>query len=713
MENRSVSITVAEKNMIEKQNNTIKKIPELLAPAGSIESFHAAIDAGADAVYMGLSDFNARMRAKNFTVKTLSYLLPYAHSRNVKVYITLNTLVKQEELTPLVNFLYQLEQLRVDALIVTDPGVIAIARTHFPSLSLHASTQMAVHNSAGTEAVFRMGIKRAILARELSLEEIRTICAKSRLELEVFVHGALCYSISGMCLASSFLGGASGNRGRCTQVCRRKFTRSDSRASGYFFSPCDLCAIGSIPEYIRIGISSLKIEGRMKGPEYVSQVVKAYRAALDNTENTGLIAESLENDLGRKKTRFFLDGERETGIIDSSTPGTGVYIGVVKETEGMKILLSGKGDLIEGDRVRIQPSNGFEGVPAVISGCVYNGSSDLLTITCRDSVTCAKGDQVYLVSRHKSSLLHGKPRETGVRPLAYREKYPFIRRILRECEPVRETGGRRERLWFKIDSTGWLDLLRTTPCQKLICACDYEDLSSLLADTQRLHAWRSRLVLSLPPWIGESELDRWRAMISKADSLGLHSWACTNIGHTALFPEHGNKPLPRQFSSDKTKGFPSKADVLVADNPLWSMNTASQKELYRLGFNFFTSSTEDDYLNVKRTASTATVHYLYSHVPLFISRVKPDIETGVPLIDPRGNEFSVRTKHGLYYLLSKSPFSLTHKKEKLSGCGITDFIIDLCFCSPDEEFLAMLITAYKNGSKIENTSLFNFKAGLK
>ena len=214
--------------------------PELLAPAGSIESFHAAIDAGADAVYAGLADFNARLRAKNFTARTLSYLLPFAHAHGVKLYVTLNTLIKQAEIEPVIHTLYQLEQIGVDALIVADAGVIDIAHKHFPRLRLHASTQMAVHNSAGVRAAKSLGLRRAVLSRELTLEEIRSIQKQAAIELEVFVHGALCYSISGLCLASSFLGGSSGNRGRCTQVCRRKFSTEPGKGR-YFFSPNDFC----------------------------------------------------------------------------------------------------------------------------------------------------------------------------------------------------------------------------------------------------------------------------------------------------------------------------------------------------------------------------------------------------------------------------------------------------------------------------------------
>ncbi len=236
------------------KDTTKPRRPELLAPAGTVECFRAAIDAGANAVYLGLTDFNARLRARNFTMKTLSYAVPFAHARGVRVYVTFNTLVKQAELGRAVDFLYQIEQIGVDAVIVQDMGIARIAAAEFPRLRLHASTQTAVHNSAGADACRRLGFRRVVLARELTLAEIGTICAASKIEVEVFVHGALCYSISGECLASSFFGGSSGNRGRCTQVCRRAFDRlptAKGAAQDIFSRPATFPQSTRLPQLAR------------------------------------------------------------------------------------------------------------------------------------------------------------------------------------------------------------------------------------------------------------------------------------------------------------------------------------------------------------------------------------------------------------------------------------------------------------------------------
>ncbi|MBU2646440.1 U32 family peptidase, partial [bacterium] len=237
------------------------RIPELLAPAGSLESFNAALEAGADAVYLGVGALNARLRARNFTMDSLAHLLGRAKNSQVRIYVTLNTLVKQEELKSVLDMLYQLQQLEVDAVIVQDLGLAYLAHRYFPALTLHASTQMVIHNRMGLDAMGQLGIKRAVLSRELSFAEVERLQQDTPVELEVFIHGALCYAISGLCLASSFIGGWSGNRGRCTQVCRRKF--SSQQDEGYAFSPGDLWAVDHIADFSRIGISSLKIEGRM------------------------------------------------------------------------------------------------------------------------------------------------------------------------------------------------------------------------------------------------------------------------------------------------------------------------------------------------------------------------------------------------------------------------------------------------------------------
>ncbi|TLM65311.1 MAG: U32 family peptidase [Deltaproteobacteria bacterium] len=333
--------------------------PELLAPAGSLEAFFAALDSGADAVYLGLKDFSARAKAKNFTLQDLEKMLAYAHGQQRRVYVTLNTLVKECELPQLVETLAALEALAVDAVILQDLAVWRLARRHFPALELHASTQLTIHNVGGVRMLEQMGFTRVVLARELSLEEIAAIRRETTIGLEHFVHGAHCFSLSGQCSFSSWLGGMSGNRGRCAQPCRRRYRHA--AGDGYHFSPNDLSAIELLPELAAAGISSLKIEGRMKSAEYVASVVRAYRRVLDApaAARQGAVAaarEQLKGSFGRSPTRGFLAGPAPGDMVQPHLHGaTGRMLGRLEVCAPGRMTFVSREPLQKGDRLRVQP----------------------------------------------------------------------------------------------------------------------------------------------------------------------------------------------------------------------------------------------------------------------------------------------------------------------------------------------------------------------
>lgn len=268
-----------------------KQTIELLAPAGSWEALEAAVNAGADAVYMGGKDFGARQYASNFDREEMQKAVYFAHMHRVRLYITVNTLVDDSELKELADYLLFLSNVGIDGIIVQDMGVIRLARQIVPDLPLHASTQMTVTNSAGVELAAKAGMERVVLARELSMDEINKICHGTDTEIEVFIHGALCVCYSGQCLMSSLIGGRSGNRGRCAQPCRLPYKLVNASgddllegkdAGQYLLSPKDMNTLEILPQLIEAGVASYKIEGRMKRPEYVAVVVDAYRRAIDS-----------------------------------------------------------------------------------------------------------------------------------------------------------------------------------------------------------------------------------------------------------------------------------------------------------------------------------------------------------------------------------------------------------------------------------------------
>ena len=277
---------------------------ELLAPAGSMEALRAAVQNGANAVYLGCGTFNARQSAKNFTPQLLTEAVKYCHIRGVAVHLALNTLVSDKETPDLIELIRHAALSGVDAFIVQDLGVAQLCRQIAPSIPLHGSTQMTIHSLPGVLMCAAMGMQRVVLSRELSREEIRHICKESPIEIEVFAHGALCMSYSGQCYLSSVIGGRSGNRGRCAQPCRQSYGYSRWE-NKYPLSLKDNCLVPYLQELAEMGVASIKLEGRMKRPEYVATVTRVYRQALDTGNVTRTMLSELHTAFNRQG---FTDG---------------------------------------------------------------------------------------------------------------------------------------------------------------------------------------------------------------------------------------------------------------------------------------------------------------------------------------------------------------------------------------------------------------------
>ena len=278
---------------------------ELLAPAGSMEALRAAVCNGADAVYLGADTFNARMNARNFSAADLQEAVVYCHVRGVKVHLTLNTLVLDREMPRAAELIRLAASCGVDAFIVQDLGVVSLCRQLAPDVPIHASTQMSIHSLEGVMEAAALGCSRVVLARELPAEEIAHICKKSPVEIEVFVHGALCMCYSGQCYLSSVIGRRSGNRGQCAQPCRLPYGYGRFESTRYPLSLKDNCLAGELDELRRMGVASIKIEGRMKRPEYVAIVTRAYRTVLNGGKLTPSDLQELETAFSRQG---FTDG---------------------------------------------------------------------------------------------------------------------------------------------------------------------------------------------------------------------------------------------------------------------------------------------------------------------------------------------------------------------------------------------------------------------
>lgn len=347
---------------------------ELLAPAGTYDAFLAAIENGADAIYLGGKLFNARANACNFDLNELEEMVKFAHLRDVKIYVTLNTLLDNKEIAEALDFAYDLYNINIDAVIVQDIGLAKILHKYIPNLELHASTQMTVYNLQGVKELQKMGFKRVVLARELSFEEIKNICDNTLVEIEIFVHGALCISYSGQCLMSSMIGGRSGNRGKCAQPCRLPYTllKNDIEIKkGYLLSPKDLSMlelISSIPN-----VKSLKIEGRMKSPEYVATTVKTYRKYIDNfleKQNTKIEEIDKKNitqifNRGGFTSTYLIKKQGIDMMCYERPKNQGIYLGKVTSYDGKRYIeISNMENLNIGDGIEI--FNGENTPPSTI-----------------------------------------------------------------------------------------------------------------------------------------------------------------------------------------------------------------------------------------------------------------------------------------------------------------------------------------------------------
>lgn len=311
---------------------------EILAPAGDMQCFEAAVANGADAVYLGGKQFSARKSASNFDNTELEYAVDYAHLRGVKVYVALNTLVHDDEIESCFEFIRYCYIIGVDALIVQDLGLVHILRKYFPDFRIHASTQMTVHNSLGVSEAARLGFSRVVLSRELSYEEIKAVTDKKICETEVFAHGALCMCYSGQCLMSSFIGGRSGNRGACAQPCRLKYTVCDSDknpigiSERYYMSLKDLCLVDEIARLKELDVTSLKIEGRMKSSEYVSIVTSMYNKYRNGEEADRADISTLENVFSRSGfTKGYVHGKTGVDMLNVSKNNDDIYKNISKD----------------------------------------------------------------------------------------------------------------------------------------------------------------------------------------------------------------------------------------------------------------------------------------------------------------------------------------------------------------------------------------------
>ncbi|MHB1184354.1 MAG: peptidase U32 family protein [Desulfobulbia bacterium] len=630
---------------------------ELLAPAGTIEAFEAAVESGADAIYIGAPAFNARALARHFSLAEVAAMIDHAHKNRVRVYLAMNSLMKEDEISKAVEELAALEVLKADALIIQDLGISYLARKFFPGLRLHASTLMGAHNSLNVRQFAEMGFKRVVLAREMTLSEIGQIHKQCPVELEVFVHGALCFAYSGLCLFSSYLGGKSGLRGRCVQPCRRRYTwgskgRGPGAPAGYLFSMNDLAGLELIPQLRQAGVSSLKIEGRMRSAQYVASVVKAYRLALDNPATPAVLTEAkelLEQAMGRKPSLGYFKKAQPMDILAPQHSGNiGLFLGKTEKVTGNRAHMTLKEPLRVGDRLRIHQEGSGERQSFTLKG-LWQGKVALEQAKAGSKVQvdlppgAQWGDSLYKVDIGERRQ---QPTKKGIQPGLFSKKIATLvdpRKLAqiahflgkpvnrpavaktREERPVRaqsqvrgqgqqgQAQGRRGvaqvqlpvEWWLKIDNFDSLKVQLPTPPSRLVITLSRQTFAQYSRQQKRLTPYRRRLVWALPPVILEEDLQFYRDAIGHLRTSGYNAWQIGHIGQRLLFAADvqavaaaGEESHPPGRKKGRVGQPPSERLLLCGDYTLNVLNSMSVQALAGLGLGNVQLAIETDRQNL-------------------------------------------------------------------------------------------------------------------
>ncbi|MFH1020227.1 MAG: peptidase U32 family protein [Pseudomonadota bacterium] len=721
---------------------------ELLAPAGTIEAFEAAVESGADAVYIGAPAFNARALARHFSLAEVAAMIDYAHKNRVRVYLAMNSLMKEEEIGKAVEELAALEALKADALIVQDLGISYLARKFFPNLRLHASTLMGAHNSLNVRQFSEMGFKRVVLAREMTLGEIGQIHRQCPVELEVFVHGALCFAYSGLCLFSSYLGGKSGLRGRCVQPCRRRYTwgskgRGPGAPAGYLFSMNDLAGLELIPQLRQAGVSSLKIEGRMRSAQYVGSVVRAYRLALDNPATPAVLAEAkelLEQAMGRKASLGYFKKAQPADIIAPQHSGNiGLFVGKIEKVTANRGQMTLKEPLRIGDRLRIHQEGSGERQSFTLKG-LWQGKVALEKAVAASKVQldlppgAQWGDSLYKVDLGERRRQEAKK---GIQPGLFSKKVANLvdpRKLAQIAhflgKPVsRPTGGktREERpargqiqvhaqtrqgqaqgrrgvpqvqlpleWWLKIDDFESLKVQLPTAPSRLVITLSRQTFAQFSRQQKRLTPYRRQLVWALPPVILEADLPFYREAIGHLRDSGYNAWQIGHLGQRLLFEAGGqavaeageeSPPSGRKKGRAGTGQAPSERLLLFGDYTLNVLNSMSVQALAGLGLSNVQLAIETDRQNLFDVLGHKNAlpmgMTIYGLPPLFTARLaSPFFKYDQPLVSPKGEVIVLKQCWGQTVAVADRPFSLVPHSAELAARGVAYGLVDLSHLHP-------------------------------
>lgn len=698
-----------------------KKV-ELLAPAGSLDVFATAVDEGADAVYVGAPALNARALAKNFSPEELAAMIDYGHKNGVKVYLAMNSLVKEEEIPAIVSLLTLLEKLSPDALIIQDLGLYYLVKKYFPSFTLHASTLMGAHNSLAVQQLADMEFKRVVLARELTLSEMRTIHRQCPVELEVFVHGALCFSYSGLCLFSSYLGGKSGLRGRCVQPCRRRYTWAGSgkgQRSGYLFSMNDLVGAQHVDDLVSAGIVSLKIEGRMRSTSYVGFVVKAYRKVIDAGRDAERVMPEvlalLDQAMGRKPTQGYFAGPQPADAISPFHSGNiGRFVGKVTSVEGDMAFVVLQEGVESGDRIRHHHEKSGERNSFTIKTVYHNGKSQsggeakqTISLVLPGGKAQA-GDSLYKVDVRQRRQMESSG--SMMKPVRFKKKVAqaarpeLVKNILKKlafrsfvpqdrkhkAKPGKKPQQHASALpvWIR---GGDLRILGQSVVEKpdrLLITLDKESYKQLQRHKKPLRHLTKIVTWVLPRIILEEDVGFYRKVVAELAALGFRQWMISHIGQLQLF----------QTTRKKVGGarqFPKGRPIISGDYTLNILNSLGLRFLKGRGVDRVQLCIEADKQSLQNICmqkmNTEVGLTVYGRPPLFTARLAPEFfKYNRPFVSPRGERFELVEKWGQTLTLADKPFSLLPQLYDLKELGFDFAVVDLSFVTLHKKEMAAL-----------------------
>lgn len=706
---------------------------ELLAPAGNIESLDAAIGEGADAVYLGLKSFNARLRTSNFAWNQFEAAVDALHKRNKKIYVTVNTVSEEKETERLYRFLSYLHEVGPDALIVQDYAIMRMCQEFFPDMELHASTQMNVESSSAIRLLHKNGIKRVVLARELGLEEIKKIKNETGAELEVFVHGALCVSESGLCLFSSFLGGKSANRGMCTQACRRFYTAQvpGGIKQGYYFSPCDLQLIDKIPDLIEAGVNSFKIEGRMKSAEYVGSVVSAYRYVIDHykEDKKGAIAAGkrmLASDFARSKTSYwynFSDYEESVKNVASKilnpnqAGGTGIYLGKIAGTKPaskelinafrennvsseqiriqMAYLKGGSYEPDPGDSIRLHKKDDTGRISHKIRSVEIEENSEKRWIDIPSGFSI--GDEVYLLQIKTGSKRYSRvlPNDIG----KYRKQPKDEILPILDVTPVqkKELSYFPDGIYVQLSSISDIFVAQGINPVRIIIEYNSETSFDLLNHKTVLPFSKKQIYISLDPFCSAACEDK---LIQELDILikdGFCNFVVNNIAHIQILK--------------------SKNVNLIAGPYLYTFNRWAVSWLENQNIGAFVMPYENSRRNLEATfdanVRSRVLIPIFAYPALFRMRfMLPEDYDFTYFEDKEEKVFKVVSSIDGSFVMPEEPFSITDKLNFIKQSGFNKFLIDFSKTKITRGQLKAIMSSITKGQPLQDCSRFNWKDGF-